>query len=146
MSGWEEVTRTWLPFIEELLTFIAVPLVSYLVDPVEVPDYYEVIANPMDLETMRSRVDAGQYVTVPEFMDDIELILDNAKQYNPQGNSDQRGRAIVSAAHNMIDHVHSMLHRFKRNIGYNLFKRYAPITSILSEAHVPCQRSVVPRI
>lgn len=37
---------------------------------------------------------------------------------------DHRGKAIVSAACNMLDHVDSMFHNFKRSIGYDLFKRY----------------------
>ena len=96
---------------------------SVPVDPEDTPDYYDVIERPMDLETMRSKVDAGEYSTAQQFVQDIELILENAKAYNPQTSKDARGRVIVSAANNMLDTVHSMLHRFKRNIGYNLFKR-----------------------
>jgi len=93
------------------------------VDTEEAEDYYRVIEHPMDIETMRTKVDAGEYSTAQQFVEDIQLILDNAKEYNPQTCRDSRGRAIVSAAHNMLDTVHSMLHRFKRNVGYDLFRR-----------------------
>ena len=47
------------------------------------PDYYDIIAKPMDLCTMMSKIDLHKYVTVTEFMEDIELICSNALEYNP---------------------------------------------------------------
>ncbi|TGZ65853.1 hypothetical protein CRM22_005681 [Opisthorchis felineus] len=49
----------------------------------EAPDYYEVIRNPMDLGSIRDRIDARKYVNVEDFMKDIELIYHNALEYNP---------------------------------------------------------------
>ncbi|OON20920.1 ATPase, AAA family [Opisthorchis viverrini] len=49
----------------------------------EAPDYYEVIRNPMDLGSVRDRIDARKYVNVEDFMKDIELIYHNALEYNP---------------------------------------------------------------
>ncbi|KAF6768161.1 hypothetical protein AHF37_08884, partial [Paragonimus kellicotti] len=49
----------------------------------EAPDYYEVIKRPMDLGSVRDRIDARQYTNAEEFMKDIELIYHNALEYNP---------------------------------------------------------------
>ena len=50
---------------------------------VQVPDYYEIITEPMDLSTMMSKIDLHQYQTVQDFLGDIELICRNALEYNP---------------------------------------------------------------
>lgn len=49
------------------------------------PDYYQVIARPMDLDTMRIKVDQGLYATKDEFRGDVLLIQRNAREYNPCG-------------------------------------------------------------
>ena len=53
------------------------------VDREEVNDYYEVIKKPMDLTTMMTKTDSGQYVSIKQFLSDIDLIADNALEYNP---------------------------------------------------------------
>ena len=45
----------------------------------EVPDYRSVIHKPMDMATVLQRVDSGQYLTRAAFMNDIDLIVSNAK-------------------------------------------------------------------
>mmetsp|Transcript_490 Transcript_490/g.1240 ORF Transcript_490/g.1240 Transcript_490/m.1240 type:complete len:512 (+) Transcript_490:181-1716(+) len=54
------------------------------VDPVKlgIPDYFDRIKSPMDLGTVRSRVDAGTYSSVDEFVSDVRLTFNNAKTYN----------------------------------------------------------------
>ena len=93
------------------------------VDPEAVPDYYDVIKYPMDLETIRMKIDEGCYTTYAAFLCDIERILFNAKEYNPLVGKDSRGKNIVHAAHSMLDHVESHAYSFKRQLGYDLFKR-----------------------
>jgi hypothetical protein len=53
------------------------------VDLEEVPDYLQVIHNPMDLETMMCKVNMGQYQSGSQFMDDVKLISSNCLNYNP---------------------------------------------------------------
>ncbi|KAM6936195.1 ATPase family AAA domain-containing protein 2 isoform 2-T2 [Lycodopsis pacificus] len=53
------------------------------VDLEEVPDYAEVIKTPMDLSTVLSKIDYHQYGTVKEFLHDVDLIWQNALEYNP---------------------------------------------------------------
>lgn len=52
------------------------------VDPKLVPDYATVIKNPMDLSTMRAKVERSFYPTIDEFLSDFQLVCDNARLYN----------------------------------------------------------------
>lgn len=57
------------------------------VDPVELglPDYFEVIKKPMDLGTIRKKLENGVYHTLEEFEGNVHLTFDNAMLYNPEG-------------------------------------------------------------
>jgi E1A/CREB-binding protein len=57
------------------------------VDPVELglPDYFEVIKKPMDLGTIKKRLENGCYHSIDEFEDHVNLTFDNAMLYNPEG-------------------------------------------------------------
>ncbi|EJD48509.1 hypothetical protein AURDEDRAFT_112948 [Auricularia subglabra TFB-10046 SS5] len=57
------------------------------VDPVrdQAPNYYGIIKDPMDLSTMRSKLDAGMYKDRFEFEADFKLMIENAKTYNQPG-------------------------------------------------------------
>lgn len=54
------------------------------VDGNEVPDYYEVIKNPMDLSTIESRINSGYYRTRDIYVSDFRLIFDNCRTYNSE--------------------------------------------------------------
>uniref|UniRef100_A0A5K3F5T6 Bromo domain-containing protein n=2 Tax=Mesocestoides corti TaxID=53468 RepID=A0A5K3F5T6_MESCO len=67
------------------------------VQPDEAPDYLEVIKHPMDLGTVRDKIDAHRYTSVREFAKDLELIYKNALNYNPPNvprSREIRGRAF----------------------------------------------------
>lgn len=48
----------------------------------EVPDYYNVIASPMDLSTIEERLNGDSYTTPKDFVEDLRLIFRNCKLYN----------------------------------------------------------------
>ncbi|KAJ6424053.1 hypothetical protein OIU84_024932 [Salix udensis] len=50
-----------------------------------IPDYYTIIKNPMDLGTVKSKISSGAYSSPLEFMADVRLTFKNAMVYNPQG-------------------------------------------------------------
>jgi len=53
------------------------------VDPRDVPDYYDIIKDPMDLKTMSKRLDSEQYyVTLDMFVADVKRMFTNARTYN----------------------------------------------------------------
>ncbi|KAK7081664.1 ATPase AAA domain-containing protein 2, partial [Halocaridina rubra] len=60
------------------------------VDEEEVPDYREIIKEPMDLETMMTKIDQHQYESAQEFLQDIDLICNNALEYNPDRNPEDK--------------------------------------------------------
>ncbi|QRV80287.1 bromodomain associated protein [Ceratobasidium sp. AG-Ba] len=55
------------------------------VDPVrdQAPNYFDVIKNPMDLSTMKAKLDNRTYRDRAGFESDFKLMIQNAKTYNP---------------------------------------------------------------
>ncbi|KAK4381875.1 Histone acetyltransferase GCN5 [Sesamum angolense] len=53
------------------------------VDARDVPDYYDIIKDPMDLKTMSKRVESElYYVTFEMFVADVRRMFSNARTYN----------------------------------------------------------------
>lgn len=53
------------------------------VDARDVPDYYQIIKDPMDLRTLSKRVESEQYyVTLEMFIADVKRMFSNARTYN----------------------------------------------------------------
>uniref|UniRef100_A0A8C3AD21 ATPase family AAA domain-containing protein 2 n=2 Tax=Cyclopterus lumpus TaxID=8103 RepID=A0A8C3AD21_CYCLU len=77
------------------------------VDLEEVPDYAVVIKKPMDLSTVLSNIDLHQYGTVKEFLQDVDLIWQNALEYNPD--RDPSDRQIRHKACALKDTVHAII-------------------------------------
>jgi histone acetyltransferase len=48
----------------------------------DVADYYEVIKEPMDLDTMERKLESDQYATPEDFIKDAKLVFDNCRKYN----------------------------------------------------------------
>ncbi|XP_074312779.1 transcription factor GTE2-like [Silene latifolia] len=48
-------------------------------------DYHTVIDRPMDLGTIKEKLDKGFYDSPEEFADDVRLTFNNALRYNPKG-------------------------------------------------------------
>lgn len=48
-------------------------------------DYYDIIKHPMDLGTVKSRLDRKDYKTPQDFAADVRLTFNNAMTYNPKG-------------------------------------------------------------
>lgn len=51
----------------------------------EYPDYYEVIANPIDMTMIDERIRMGVYKSEDEFMPDMKLMFSNCRKYNEEG-------------------------------------------------------------
>ena len=69
------------------------------VDPVveSLPDYYDIINEPIDLGTIRKRMDSREYQTVEKFANDVRLVFSNCYKYNPADNE------VVQLAHKLQD-------------------------------------------
>jgi len=46
------------------------------------PGYSTIIKNPMDLSSMKSKIDSSEYSNVMEYRDDLILMCDNCMTYN----------------------------------------------------------------
>ncbi|KAG8897981.1 hypothetical protein FRB99_007738 [Tulasnella sp. 403] len=60
----------------------------FFYDPVDasfVPNYYKVIKKPMDLSTMRKKLDQGEYLDASKFHADFMQIIKNCMTFNPEG-------------------------------------------------------------
>ncbi|XWS15901.1 hypothetical protein CRYUN_Cryun34aG0042300 [Craigia yunnanensis] len=59
------------------------------VDPkaLNIPDYFTIIKNPMDLGTIKSKLVKNTYLGSHEFVADIKLTFSNAMLYNPPSNN-----------------------------------------------------------
>jgi len=57
------------------------------VDPVELslPDYFDIIKSPMDLGSIKKRMENNCYKSISEFSADVRLTFDNAVSYNGDG-------------------------------------------------------------
>ncbi|XP_075980354.1 ATPase family AAA domain-containing protein 2-like [Anticarsia gemmatalis] len=77
------------------------------VDLEEVTDYLHIIKQPMDLETMMTKVDMHKYNCAKEFLDDIDLICANALEYNPDRTSSDK--QIRHEACSLRDHAHALI-------------------------------------
>ncbi|XP_076442628.1 LOW QUALITY PROTEIN: bromodomain adjacent to zinc finger domain protein 1A-like [Babylonia areolata] len=60
------------------------------VDKKLVPDYYDVIQNPMDLSTIRNRVHRFHYTDPVQLLDDVRLIFTNCVEYNARNTPEYR--------------------------------------------------------
>uniref|UniRef100_A0A061R1V5 Bromodomain-containing protein 2 n=1 Tax=Tetraselmis sp. GSL018 TaxID=582737 RepID=A0A061R1V5_9CHLO len=58
---------------------------NHPVDTQQYTDYLKVISHPMDLGTMRQRIESGHYTDPEQFAADARLVFANAKLYNPPG-------------------------------------------------------------
>jgi len=92
-SGWkppqlseEELNALQLNLKEVILKIKDHPASWPFLKPVdrrEVPDYYEVIKDPVDLELVEKRVEAGNYYITKEiFLADVKRMCENCRTYN----------------------------------------------------------------
>lgn len=77
------------------------------VDPIAlgVPDYYTIITNPMDLSTLRKKLENGEYETADQFEHDCRLIFSNCYTYNrPDSEVYKMGQSLEEVFNNKWKH------------------------------------------
>ncbi|XP_066843639.1 ATPase family AAA domain-containing protein 2-like isoform X3 [Anser cygnoides] len=83
----EDTLRELRVFLRELTQRLATDrrFVEFTkpVDPQKVPGYATVIKEAMDLSPVLSKIDSPQYLSAGDFLKDIDLICNNALEYNP---------------------------------------------------------------
>ncbi|XP_071960980.1 protein polybromo-1-like isoform X2 [Antedon mediterranea] len=53
--------------------------------PAQFPDYYDVIDNPIDMKDMAKKIRGGKYVGLNDLVEDMNLMVRNAKTFNEPG-------------------------------------------------------------
>lgn len=70
----------------------------------QIPRYYEVISNPIDLSTIRDKIGRYEYKTAAAFVKDFELMKNNAIKFNGSGTPiADEGVAIYEAVKEQCD-------------------------------------------
>ena len=57
-------------------------LFHYPVNSKHVADYYKIVKNPMDLQSMRQKIREKRYTCRDDFLQDVSLMVENSKLYN----------------------------------------------------------------
>lgn len=80
-----DVREICMPLVDEILKHHNGYIFASPVDPVafNIPDYPTIVKRPMDLGTVRKRLDSGYYRDTGECASDVILCFDNAMLYNP---------------------------------------------------------------
>lgn len=78
------------------------------IDTEEVYDYLETVKKPMDFEKMHMKLDDGEYSCAQEFLDDVDLIAENAISYNCDV-AFETNRIICHRARALQDHCYALV-------------------------------------
>lgn len=83
------VTQQCSGILKKLMAHPAGWVFNQPVDPValNIPDYFSIISEPMDLGTIKSKLEKNLYFRAEEFADDVRLTFSNAMIYNPPSNN-----------------------------------------------------------
>ncbi|KAL6546442.1 hypothetical protein OROMI_022163 [Orobanche minor] len=73
--------------LKDLMSHWAAYIFKEPVDPVKlnIPDYSLIITKPMDLGTVKRKLENNMYFCAEEFAADVKLTFSNATKYNPEG-------------------------------------------------------------
>ena len=74
----------------------------------QVPDYYGVIKDPMDLSTLMTKINSHKYTTCAQFLKDVDKITNNCLEYNPD--RDTYDRLLRNRACELRDTAHAMIY------------------------------------
>ncbi|XP_065649847.1 PH-interacting protein-like isoform X2 [Hydra vulgaris] len=130
-DAYESDVPDWKREAKSLLEFIALkddaaPF-REPVDTEQFPDYLSVIHDPIDLSTIRQRLDSNQYDDAESFIRDFQLIFKNAKTYTVNRRSaifkmtlrlsalfDARCHAVIDACTRSHENIHSTREKSKK--------------------------------
>ncbi|XP_077514488.1 protein polybromo isoform X9 [Amblyomma americanum] len=91
------LVRTLLNYTDE----IGRPLISIFMEKPsrkDYPDYYEVIANPIDMKTIDENVKANRYSSEEAMVNDVKLMFSNCRMYNEEGSQIYRDADTLERA------------------------------------------------
>ena len=117
----DELRQALMPVLEKLNIYNPESLpFRQPVDPelLQIPDYYQIIKKPMDLSTIKRKLDTGQYSDPWQYVDDVWLMFENAWLYNKKNSKVYKFSTKLSEIfETLIDPVMS-------NLGYCCGRKY----------------------
>ncbi len=60
------------------------------------PEYYKEVTNPLDLSIIATMVDNKEYTSAPAFLEDINIVVQNAVDHNPGNDPTRPNRVMMS--------------------------------------------------
>lgn len=104
----DQISSKMLPLIQKLLEHPFGWLFRDPVDPIElgIPDYFDIIKEPMDLSSVQKRLKDGNYNTMAKVVSDVNLVFDNAITYN--GEDSDVGRMAIKLQNIYQDEVNKL--------------------------------------
>jgi len=96
----EGIIKSLLPVVDSLMNHAYGWVFSNPVDPIELglPDYFDVIKEPMDLGLVKKRLIAGDYKSADNVVRDVWLVFSNAILYN--GDDSDVGKMAIEMLNN----------------------------------------------
>ncbi|XP_037935979.1 nucleosome-remodeling factor subunit NURF301 isoform X3 [Teleopsis dalmanni] len=83
------------------------------VDAEEAPDYYKIIKEPMDLQTVEEKLNTNSYMKLSEFIGDMTKIFDNCRYYNPKESS------FYKCAENLESYFVQKIKNFRESVVFS---------------------------
>jgi len=80
-----KIKELFMPIIDEMIRSKEGYIFKDAVDPaaLKIPDYFDIVKVPMDLGTIKKRLEQGTYREARALSRDTHLVFDNAMLYNP---------------------------------------------------------------
>lgn len=99
-----------LAFIQKVWDADKLAMFHHPVSAADVPGYYEVVKNPVDLSAIRQKIENGVYKEDADVEADVALMLSNALEFNDKGS--QWHRQAKEIRHNYL--------KFAKECGVNI--------------------------
>ena len=126
------------------------PLASPFLEPVDlscVPDYLDVVREPMDLSTVERKLAEGKYTSAYEFSADVRKIWSNAFQYNGQDTELYHITVTLSSYFESLFKGHENLLLTDRNDAIEgLYKQLEALKKEIKDIKGPKAPSRVPQL
>ncbi|KAH9498169.1 hypothetical protein Btru_007876 [Bulinus truncatus] len=124
----DELRQALMPTLEKLVKQDPESLpFRQPVDPVvlHIPDYFEIVKKPMDLSTIRKKLDSGMYKDPWEYVDDVWLMFDNAWLYN------RKTSRVYKYASKLAEVFESEIDSVMQSLGYCCGRKYVFCPQVL---------------
>ena len=125
----EHIQRLVRPLLQRLMQHPKnTDIFNKPVDPVAlcIPHYFSKIRHPMDLGTIKSRLQRGEYRSLDDIFADISLVFDNALLFNPPQHTVHEVAKLIKQE--FKDDLASLKDRLQREVS-NPFKQSVMLLS-----------------